>query len=509
MNSTLKDQIGQLIIAHLDGDTPLGSEEFATARRLIKKYNIGGFIVFGGNCSYTPHLIKELQKLSDHSLFFASDMENGVGQQLKGGIEFPSNMALGATRSVELAFEEGRAIAREAKSLGINMLFAPVLDVNTQPANPIINTRYYGDKPDLVSLLGSSFIQGVQEEQVIATAKHFPGHGHTEMDSHITLPVLNIDRDYLYRIALPPFVSAIEHGVQAIMAAHLYAPALDGQTTIPASLSARVINDLLIKELSFEGLIITDSLRMKGLTDYLSEERASVLALKAGVDILLHPADPERLIQFLYDEAMRDILLVKRIDESGSKIREIKERLLSSSGQCSPFDPKSSLDLTRRIARDSITLIKEKNSIIPLPADCSPALLVIQNNLSAAKGDVLVDEFKKRITGVKPYFFSPDWNGIFPDLHLQSPVICAIFSRIRAFQHALSPSSAILRHLHNILEDNKRILMIFLGNPYLTNVFPEAPLSLCTFSDSAASQRAAVEAIFGEIPINGKLPITL
>jgi beta-N-acetylhexosaminidase len=508
MNVTLKKKIGQLIIAHLDGNTPLESQEFYSAVRLVEDQGIGGFIVFGGDCNHTPRLIEELQKRSQRLLFFASDMENGVGQQLQGGVEFPSSMALGATHSPELAFEEGRAIAREAKSFGINILFAPVLDVNTHPANPIINTRAYGDKPELVTLLGNSFIEGVQNEGVMATAKHFPGHGHTELDSHLTLPMLNVDKEYLYRTALPPFISAIEHGVQAIMAAHLYAPALDGKTMIPSSLSNMVINNLLIKELSFKGLIITDSLRMKGLTDYLPEEKASVSALKAGVDILLHPADPERLIQYVYHEAVRDHHLAERIDKVEAKVKEVKKKLLSAP-QTSPFNRTHSLELSQKIAQNSITLIKGEKRLIPLPADCSPSLLIIQNNPSAAKGEIFSEEFKKRIAGVEAFFFPSNWDGMFPALHAQSTVICAIFSRIRAYQHALFPSSAIVKHIHNLLEVNKHIIMIYLGNPYLTHEFPEASCSLCTFSDSAVSQKAAVEAIFGEIPIKGKPPVSL
>ena len=508
MDVTLKKKIGQLIIAHLDGNTPLESEDFQSAVRLIENYRISGFLVFGGDCFHTPRLIDALQKHSDIPLFFASDMENGVGQQLKGGTEFPSCMALGATHSPELAFEEGKAIAHEARSYGMNTLFAPVLDVNTNPANPIINTRSYGDQPDLVSLLGSSFIRGVQGEQVIATAKHFPGHGHTEMDSHLTLPVLNVDKDYLYRTALPPFIAAIEHGVEAIMIAHLYAPALDGQTMIPASLSHQVINNLLKKELSFQGLIITDSLRMKGLTDYLPEEKASVSALNAGVDILLHPADPEKLIQSTYVEALKDNQLTGRIEEAETKIREVKKRLLKPQ-QISPCNPQRLRELSLKIARDSITLVNDAQRILPLPAGSSPALLIIQNNPSAARGEVFVEEFEKRIAGTQSFFFPPDWDDLFPDLAGKSPVICAVFSKIRAYQKALFPSPAIKMHLHKLLKGNKSIILIYFGNPYLVSEFQAAPCALCTFSDSAVSQKAAVEAIFGEIPMIGKPPISL
>jgi beta-N-acetylhexosaminidase len=504
----LKEKIGQLIIAHLDGSTPFGSEEFQSALRLVENYSIGGFIVFGGDCSHTPRLIDELQTCSKLPLFFASDMENGVGQQLKGGVEFPSNMALGATYSPELAFEEGKAIAREAKSFGINILFAPVLDVNTHPANPIINTRSYGDKPELVSLLGSSFIKGIQAENVIATAKHFPGHGHTELDSHLTLPVLNVDKEHLYRIALPPFISAINQGVQAVMIAHLYAPALDGQTMIPASLSYQVINNLLKKELSFKGLIITDSLRMKGLTDYLPEERASFSALNTGVDILLHPADPEKLIQSIYVEALKDNQLTGRIEEAETKIREVKKRLLQPQ-KISSFDPQRSRELSLKIARGSITLVKDDQHLIPLNVHSSPELLIIQNNPSAAKGEVFIEEIKKRIPIHHAYLFPPDWKGTFPDLRAGAPVICAIFSRIRAYQKALSPAQAVKNYIHNLLKDNRAIILIYLGNPYLVSGFPEAPCSLCTYSDSGVSQKAAVEAIFGEIPLRGRLPISL
>jgi beta-N-acetylhexosaminidase len=415
-------------------------------------------------------------------------------------------MSLGATHSPELAFEEGKAIAREAKSLGFNIIFAPVMDVNTHPGNPIINTRSYGDQPDLVSVLGSNFIKGVQEENVIATAKHFPGHGHTELDSHLTLPVLNVSKEYLYRIALPPFISAINQGVQAMMIAHLYSPALDGQTMIPASLSREVTSNLLKKKLSFKGIILTDSLRMKGLTDYLPEEKAAIEALKAGVDILLHPADPERLIHSLCQEAMKNTFLIRRIDQAEAKIRKVKKKLIPSH-QIS--FPQSSLELSLRIARNSITLIKDAEQVIPLHAHSLPELLIIQNNPSAAKGEVFFEEFRNRIGGTQAFFFPPDWEGLFPHLKEEEPVICAIFSKIRAYQKCLFPSLAVKNYLHKLLDTNKSIIMIYLGNPYLIFEFPEASCSLCTFSDSVVSQKAAVEAIFGEIPLKGKLPISI
>jgi len=508
MKLDLKEKIGQLIIAHLDGNIPLTSDAFHSAVQLIENHVLGGFIVFGGDHFHTPCLIHELQKRSQLPLFFASDMENGVGQQLKGATEFPSNMALGATRSEELAFEEGKSIAREAKALGFNLIFAPVMDVNTNPKNPIINTRSYGDQPDLVSRLGTSFIQGVQEENIIATAKHFPGHGHTELDSHLTLPVVKLSKELLYKTALPPFISAIKHGVQAIMVAHLYSPALDKQTMIPTSLSYEVVNNLLGRKLSFKGLIITDSLRMRGLTDYLPEEKAAVFALKAGVNILLHPADPEGLIYYVYQEAIKDNLLAERVDHAASKINEAKNRL-HQSYQIPIPDPVPSLVLAQKIARSSITLIKDDENMIPLNAHFPPELLIIQNNPAAARGEILDNEFKKRIPGIKAFFFPPEWKGVFPELNTETPTICAIFSHIRAYQNALLPSSMIKKQLYKLLEERKSICMIYFGNPYLISEFSQAPCSLCTFSDSAVSQKAVVEALFGEISMNGTLPISL
>lgn len=504
----LKEKIGQLIIAHLDGDIRFESKEYYQALKLIEDYSIGGFIIFGGDCSHTPHLIETFKKYSPYPLLFASDMENGVGQQLKGGIEFPSCMALGATQSEKLAFETGKAIALEAKTYGINMLLAPVLDVNTQPRNPIINTRSYSDRVELVSLLGTSFIKGVQEAGIIATAKHFPGHGHTITDSHLMLPVLNLDKDLLYQTALPPFISAIKQGVKAIMIAHLYVPAFEGNNKIPASISSTIINNLLMNELGFKGIIVTDSLRMKGLIDFLCEEEASLFALKAGVDILLHPADPAKLINFLSSQSEKDTHLAKRIENSFEKICELKKNLNKSTTSFN-FLSTESLKLSHLIARLSVTLLKEKKKLIPLPPDSSPALLLIQNNTSAAIGEVFSKEFQKRYKNAKIFFFPAKWNGKIDDISSYSHIICAIFSRVRASQNIFSISPSLTKYLHHLIENGRDLIMIYLGNPYIYHNFSEASLSLSTFSDSEVSQKAAVEIIAGEIPLCGKLPIKL
>ncbi|GAI37879.1 unnamed protein product, partial [marine sediment metagenome] len=252
------------------------------------------------------------QSLSKVPLLITADLERGLGNQLTGGVHFPYNMALGATRSEELAYLDGKITALEARAAGIHQTYAPVVDVNNNADNPIINIRSFGETPELVSKLGTAFIRGCQDNGLIATAKHFPGHGDTDVDSHSRLVVINADKYRLNTVELPPFRAAIEAGVRSIMIAHISVPVLDAEDT-PATLSSNIISGLLRESLQFDGLVVTDAMEMGGITNEHSIVNAAVKTIQAGSDMILIPPDASLAQRGLMAAVKRGFISEERI----------------------------------------------------------------------------------------------------------------------------------------------------------------------------------------------------
>ncbi|MBI4710558.1 MAG: hypothetical protein HY759_05610 [Nitrospirae bacterium] len=320
---TIKKKIAQLIIARLDGKDI--KKKFSYYQSLVKK-GIGGFITFGGEVKEVSSAIKKLQAVSDIPLFISSDIERGLGQQLEGATVFPPAMAVASAinknnaSDIRLLRKSISIIAKEVCAAGINTIFSPVLDVNTNPKNPIICTRAFSDNPEQVSWFGREFIKGFQRHGLIACAKHFPGHGDTSRDSHKELPVVRADLKRLRKVELRPFKEVIQAGVKMIMVGHLKVPALDKK--FPSSLSEKTIKRFLKNKMGFKGLVITDAMNMQALTS--GEEKASLTALNAGADIILHPDNPEKVIDYLaskWDEVQTSV------DESFRKILQFKRTL--------------------------------------------------------------------------------------------------------------------------------------------------------------------------------------
>src|SRR5579863_3803390 len=301
---SLRDRIAQLVIGAYYGDAPSSrSKEFIQFRHWVKDLHIGGFIMvnrvqYGLVRNAEPHtmalFLNQMQKLSKTPLLIGGDFERGSSMRVSDTIRFPFNMAFGAARDVEASRHQGLATAREARALGVQWIFAPVADVNNNPLNPVINIRSYGENPDEVSEHVAAYIDGAHSDPknlVLVSAKHFPGHGDTSIDSHLDLARLDATRDRMSEVELKPFQAAIAHGVDSIMTAHMTVPAVEPEE-IPATVSARVLTGLLREELGFKGLIVTDAMDMAGLTKQFNNGEASVRALEAGADVLLMPSDP-------------------------------------------------------------------------------------------------------------------------------------------------------------------------------------------------------------------------
>ncbi len=302
---TLREKIAQMIISNSDGYAlEENSDEFQRLKNLIVNEKIGGLIFFKGNSVQEAQLINRLQGLSETPLLISADFERGTKMRLDDGSLFPNNMALGATRNPELAYKMGFQIAKECRAIGVQQNYAPVVDVNNNSKNPIINVRSYGEDPELVSSMADKFIKGLQDGNVIATAKHFPGHGDTDIDSHNDLPVLNFSKDRLENLELVPFKNAIKNNVMSVMIAHLSLPSIDNESNVPASLSKSIIEGVLIDELNFKGLIVTDALNMAGVVKHFTTDEVALRCVNAGVDLILMPQGETQTISAIENAVM-------------------------------------------------------------------------------------------------------------------------------------------------------------------------------------------------------------
>lgn len=366
-NLSLKEQIAQMIVVRASGylfDHQIRYPDWEASNSKLNQWleelNLGGVILLGGSSIELQQRSQQLQSWAKTPLLIAADIEEGIGQRFPGGTWFPPPMALGSIykQNPELASnyatEMGRITAREAISVGINWILAPVVDVNNNPDNPAINIRSFGETPEVVSALSSAFIDGAKSYPVLTTAKHFPGHGDTAVDSHLELPSLPHNENRLNQIELPPFKQAIAAGVDSIMTAHLAIPVWD--KVKPATISYKIVTKKLRQQLSFAGLVVTDALIMGGITNYASPKEVAVMAVKAGTDVLLMPRDPEEAIAAIYDAVMSGNISKDRIEQSLTRIWQAKHKVLTDDQPiCSLSSPQARATVEAMV-RDSVKI---------------------------------------------------------------------------------------------------------------------------------------------------------
>ena len=520
---TLEEKIGQLVVTrHTGGFYNLEDENFRKLERLVRDYHLGGLILFGGEALETAYFTNHFQKLAKIPLLIASDLERGAGNQVTGATLFPPLMALGATDSEELAYEMGRITAVEGRALGIHMTYAPVVDVNINPDNPIINTRSVGEDPELVARITGAFIRGCQSNGMIATAKHFPGHGDTDQDSHSLLPTINADEERLNKVELYPFQKAVEAGVGAVMTAHLYVPALEPEAGLPATLSERILTDLLRNRMGFKGLIVTDALEMRGITAYFGEEQAALRALKAGVDLLLLPPDPVKVIEFLQQAVRNGELPLARVEESLRRVLQAKARLglhrnryVSLESLPLVLGKPEFKEIARRAFASAITLVKNENNLLPVSGDKKVLIL----SLSSDPGDYFAGrrfalEMSKRNPGSLVFYADGDTgkDKLQEVLSLISQVdlvIAALFSSLRAGKGSVDLEPAHIELIKTIKASGIPVVAVSFGSPYFLRSFPELDGYLCLYRNTPETQELAAMSICGELRLAGKLPVSL
>jgi len=520
----LKDKIGQMIMVRVRSDY-YSSDNYSKKQvdNWIKKHKVGGLITFDGNGNvhgmYNNH--KYFQEISELPLLIASDLERGAGQQMKGATLFPSNMAVAATNDSYNAYLQGEITAKEAKALGIHMIFAPVLDVNNNPNNPIINLRAYSDQPDIVADFGIQFIKGIQDQGLYACPKHFPGHGNTSIDSHSSLPIITSSISDLNNIELKPFKSAIKNNVKMIMMAHIAMPALDSSKK-PASHSYKITTDLLINDWNFKGLIITDGMEMKGITNQAWSGEAAIRAIEAGSDIILLPIDVERTIESIYNAVLSGRIDEERINLSVSKILDSKRELnlfneqLNFENMSSIVGSRDHLTAAAQIASSSITLVKDDKNQIPIKPEkinkMAHLILTTDEN-----GNETLKTIKSNINythgNVKNIFVNYELSDILIDdliskLDKFDQIIVSTLVKIRMNKGESTVNSTHLKLIKKMANNNLPFVVVSYGSPYL-NDYTFIDTYICSYGYGSVSQTAVGHAIFGRKKIEGVLPINL
>jgi len=538
----MKTKIARLIVTGVscrEGDDP--AEQYRRLRGEILDLGVGGCIVFGGNVDSTPELIGDLVEVSPHPLIVASDLERGLGQQLEGGTVFPSQMALAAGGVPDLAFAQGWVTGIEARTVGMNLVFAPVADVLTEPSNPIIGARSYGQDPMAVADLCSAFVQGCQAWGVGATAKHFPGHGATVLDSHIELPVVPADRATMEERDLVPFRAAVAAGVRAVMTAHVAFPGL-GTGETPATLSREIVDGMLRRDLGFGGLVVTDALIMGAIARTLGPGEAAVRALEAGCDVLLVPGDVVLAVDAILAAVLSGRLSEERIERSLGRIAEFHEWTGLCEEPDAPVDglrPDVScmLEGMRRgdgasraegsqshnavaleIARRGVTLLRDAGGLVPCDpkayAPARAASFALAESASRVNLLWLRSEINARIPGleipVADDATSDEKIGRMEETARRAEcIMVAVFDDVAAWRGRSGPSDRLVSVLGRLAGACPRTVVVAFTGPSFLAAVPESCALVCCYDGSPASQTAAIEALFGDVPAEGRLPVAV
>ncbi len=549
---TVEEKIGQVFMVWCRaGFLNIDSPEYLQLQDAMQRYHVGSFAmtvhVDGPFLLRTgpyeaAELLNRLQRDSKLPLLFAADFERGVATRLTGTTNFPHAMAFGADGKLEDAETFGRITGEEARAIGVHWNFFPDADVNSNPANPIINTRSFGEDPRQVGDLVAAYIKGAHEAGMLTTVKHFPGHGDTATDSHLGVASVNGDLAHLNAIELPPFREAIAAGVDSVMVAHVTIPALDSDPKHVATISPLVVSDLLEKQLGFNGIIVTDALDMAGVTQLFASNigRAAVEAFKAGNDLLLIPADLGASYQAMLEAAKSGEISRQRLDRSVLKILKTKaalglnqSRTVDLNALATTVGKPENLDFGQQVADAAVTLVRDNGQVLPLKSTgTGPAGLpyttkeetrndtvavVFSDDVRTESGRAFGRELRSRI---------PDANVIYVDPRIAAGmneevlkavdqarrVIAAVYVIPTAGKigNSVNMANATGSLLQQMLDHAaQRTAVVAMGNPYLASDFPKIENYMCTFSNASVSEVAAVKALFGEIAVRGHLPVTI
>jgi beta-N-acetylhexosaminidase len=529
---TLDEKIGQMLIPAgppSGGFRSAESDEFQTIRRNIVEFHAGGYHTFGGDPAAVALMINEMQRLAKIPLLITADLEGGPGYVLFGATRLPLAMSMGATGDPRLAYEAAKLTAQEARAIGIDVNFYPVADVNNNPQNPVINIRSFGEDPAKVSQFVTAYIRGAQDYGVIATAKHFPGHGDVSSDSHLMMPVLDIARARLDSLELPPFRAAIEAGVGAVMSAHINVPQLEPEKGLPSTLSKNVITGILRDELHFPGLVFTDAMTMRGVSANFANDVATLRAVEAGVDVILFPPSVEASFNAIKQAVASGRIPQSRIDESVRRILAAKARLdltnpknrFTDVGKLmSVVGTKEHRDLAQRIADSALTLVRDDRHVLPLRP--SKELRLLQINVldtragwrEGAVGRVLAAELPKRFprsatVQVDDQSTPAEYDDVRKAAQLADAIVINAYIRVAAFKGSIALTNDEMALIRELAAAQKPFVFTVFGSPFVLTHIPELPSYAVTYDISATAELASIRAMTGEIEYKGTLPINL
>ncbi|HEV2350613.1 MAG TPA: glycoside hydrolase family 3 N-terminal domain-containing protein [Terriglobia bacterium] len=528
---TLEEKIGAVMFPVTSGGfINLDSDAFQQIKDNIQKFHVGGYHIegfSGGDPASGALLIAHMQALAKIPLLITADFEGGAGSEFDGATRFPRGMAMGATGDPHYAYDAAKLTAQEAKAMGITVNFYPVVDVNDNPANPIINVRSFGEDPQRVGEFGAAYVRGTQDQHVIATLKHFPGHGDTSVDSHLELPVLNFDRARLDQVELPPFEAAIKAGAGAVMTAHIYLPQFEKTPGVPASLSRALTTGLLRNDLGFKGLIFTDALPMHAISSNFGAEQAPVMAIEAGADVALEPEDVPKTFAALQAAVSKGDITEERLNQSVRRLLEAKAWAGLDTPHSIPLDQLDKLvssraaqEKSQEIMEHALTLVKDDANTLPLHlSDDEQVLLVNFVDSSNPEnpgysGLTFRAEFLKRhpktvFTTVTPAISMSESALIkeLADTYQTVVVSCSI--RIASYKGAIGLNDAQQNLLRALAGHKGPFVFALFGSPYLLNYIPELPSYALAYDFYPGAETAMVRAIFGEINFTGQLPVTV
>ena len=544
---SVEEKVGQLIQIGVNARfANRDSSYYKELKRQIVENKIGGIIFFGAPIYETSILINRMQSEAKLPLLMALDAETGIGMRFADAVNFPWAMAVTATGEPDYARRIGVITGREARAMGFQHVYAPVLDVNNNAANPVINVRSFGEDPQDVARFGTAFIEGVQSEKAIATAKHFPGHGDTAVDSHRGLPIIDHSLSDLEKTELVPFRAAIKDGVASVMIAHIALPQIDGEVVtplknyrggdaevgaeivdqkayIPATLSKKVQTDLLRNDMGFKGLIVTDAMSMSGLTLYFEQGEAGVRAFLAGSDLLEKPSDPDAMIAGILAAVKSGRISQERLDESVRRILAWKSavglfdnRMTNIDAMDKIISGPESLALSDEVATKAITLVRNDANALPLDRSKKIVVLGLSNGFDGP------DTMASFVSGLRsnglrfsPYYLQE--NSLAEETAAARAaaanadiIVVGLYGRVRSGAKnsvgVPENGTAIIREL---LAGGKQVVGISFGNPYVLGSFPEMKTYVVAYGDMSSLQRAAARSVLGLQPITGRLPISL
>lgn len=540
---SVDEKIGQLFVY---GSTArFMNEESAEYRALVHQVrdnHVGGVMWFLLSDVYeTAFLNRKLQALARTPLLISADLEAGPGMRFHDTTYWPWPMAVAATGEPALAEQEGRIVGEEARALGLNQIYAPVADVNSDPENPVINVRSFGEDPQDVARYVAAFVRGVQSQGVLATAKHFPGHGSTRSDSHRSLPVLLETREQIESAELVPFRAAIAAGVASVMTAHLSVPSLDSSpapvrqdgkvdnpytkdalevaqgASVPASLSAPIVEGLLRGELGFQGLVVTDALDMGGIQDHFDAGEAAVRAVLAGADQLPKSQNVDAAVAGVRAAVASGRIPLARLDAAVARVLAAKSRVAHAAPDPDRIfqvvDSAAHRAVAEEIARRSLTLVREEPGVLPLSRGLRVAHVVVTDQARFA--DELSDELKPRLAEapsvfrIDPLSSESDVSAALAGAAAADRVVVSLFARFQSGKGSIGLPALGRLAIEKVLASRTPAVVIVFGSPYILRDAASARTAIVAWGSQSDLQAAAARALFGEAPIGGRLPVTI